>query len=98
MKEAVFQIKCMGRSLRREPVLERAIDVEVRVYQLSDTSVISSEVTCKHYFKQDSPPGCECSASGTRGIACAYEFNTPYDNDRLIKEINRLAGFRWKKQ
>jgi len=79
--EIRFPIKCWGRDSKGEHTLEKAVKVEVQVYQIPNTNMISSSVSCKYNVGGH---GQRCKASHPKvnkvgkGIICPYSFDIPY--------------------
>ncbi len=80
--EHIFKIGCKGRDKDGNKPLSEPVSVEVKVYQMFGTDLLSSGVKCQY---NTGSHGQRCRAShpegvdkvGT-GVNCPYSFDIPY--------------------
>lgn len=81
--EAIFSVLCKGRGPKAREVLEKAVQVEVSVSQLGD-STIDLSVKCPYntggHGQRCKASHPDCDKKG-RGVPCAYSIDVPYALD-----------------
>lgn len=90
----MFELKCKGRDLGRNEVLEEAVDVKVKIIKTSDR-YISLDVECP-YYKGNRAKGCSASHSNEKdveGVKCVYSITLPYEIDLYEKLTNSCSLF-----
>lgn len=79
--EQIFPIKCKGRDICMDEILDEPVDVKLKIYKSPGSNSISSIVDCPH---NTGGHGQRCKASHPNkdkvgnGIICPYSFDIPY--------------------
>ena len=84
--EQIFNISCRGRNPIGGEVLERPVNVIIKIYQSPGSDTISSDINCK-YNTGGHRQRCKASHPNQdkigRGVICPYSFDIPYALEHL---------------